>query len=260
MDKQNMLKAFNDNDEKMLFSKILDLVVKCNDKSFSDFIDPARADKYIALLTSQRDFDLSYMAYGGDEDCERKMLGFSQSYDELNSNDFPIDAIEVSYNSNFNRKLSHRDFLGSLTGLGIDRSRVGDIIITDGGCLVYISREIAGYVCANLEKVGSVKVGVKPAEPSVRDINRHEGTDKRLTLASLRIDNVISAAFKFSRSKSADLISGEKVYVNWGLVKNGSKSVVEGDKITLRGYGRVMVKEVIGTTKKDRIAVILSIY
>jgi len=243
-----------DSEERIALAKALDLAAstrKNHIKTWSEFLDPVKADKFYQMLGKERDIDVSL--FGGYEYAERKMLGVCVDYLKIAIDEFPIDILDITYDSRFNRELTHRDFLGSILSLGIDRSRVGDIVVEDGVAHVFICREISGYVLANLERVGRIKVEVGLGSPG--SLPEPKGHELRFTIASLRLDAVVSAAFNLSRGKSADLISGEKVFVNWAMQKSTSVQVDEGDMVTVRGLGRVKLIEVGGRTKKDRLVI-----
>lgn len=259
MNKRSLLDKILDSDERIAFAKVLDKVQICekrHEKVFSDFLDPAKASKF--LSTIQKDLTgFNSAVYGGITQCERKMIGFSPEYMDISHEDFPITALEVSYNTKYSRELTHRDFLGSIIGLGIDRSKIGDIIIKDESAIVFASQEFADYICTNLGKVGSTKVQASIKSIIDTEVLDEAGEDMRLTVSSLRLDSIISAAFRISRSKSVGLIKGEKVFVNWAISSDSSKSVRASDMITIRGLGRVQLVDIGGCTKKDRTIVFL---
>ena len=259
MNRRYLLDKISDSDERIAFAKVLDKAQICeknHEKIFSDFLDPAKASKFFTQIQRELPQFNSHL-YGGTMQCERKMLGFCPDYMDISHEDFPIIALEVSYNTKYSRELTHRDFLGSIIGLGIDRSKIGDIIINDRGAIVFISQEFADYICVNLDKVGNTKVQATIKSIVDMDASNETGEDIRLTVSSLRLDSIISAVFHISRSKSAGLIKGEKVFVNWVVSSDTSKSIREEDMITVRGLGRVQLISVGGHTKKDRVVVYL---
>lgn len=258
INKNNLLKGISDADEKKIFAKALDkanLAVKIQSPQFSDFMDPYKAHKLKELCFSQG-FDV--LLYGGYDEAERLKVGFFPSFENEYSELFPISNIEVSYNGRYSRKLTHRDFLGSVLGLGITREKIGDIIIEDERAVLFTDTDIADYIIVNLERVGHTKVNTKILQSY--NPEQSKGQEKRLTVASLRIDAVLSGALNISRGKTADLIKGEKAFVNWRQITSVSETIKEGDMITLRGAGRVKVTEILGTTKKDRILINTEIY
>ena len=172
---------------------------------------------------------------------------------------FEISVIKAEWNGEFAR-IGHRDILGSILGLGIDREVVGDIIATKDFARIIVDKKMVDYFFANLNKIGNVSVKVEideleniaPKEERVKEI--------KSTVASLRIDSIVAAGFGMSRSKAAAEISAEKVQLNWQTAKNSSQSIKAGDILSMRGRGRLEVSEITGQTKKGRIGVLLKRY
>jgi RNA-binding protein YlmH len=196
--------------------------------------------------------------WGGYEQAERVMLGFFPEYLPDDNSLFPITAVEISYNPNYGKSLAHRDFLGSVTGLGIVREKIGDIIVSEGSAVMFVCSDIADYIITNLERVGHTSVKVKITE-DIPDVEKG-GVEKTLTISSLRLDNFVSTAFNISRTKSAELIKGKKTFINHIEALNVSKIISQGDTVTLRGFGRVRLVSVDGRTKKDKILITICKY
>ncbi|MDR1530859.1 MAG: hypothetical protein LBS62_01490 [Clostridiales bacterium] len=237
------------------FAKVLDRYYLCRRESamvFSDFLDPESTEKFLRIFKQDR--DVQALAFGGFADAERKIIGFAPAGFDLDGEDFPIAALTLRYNEKFSDPPAHRDYLGAVLGLGLDRAKVGDICLTRGGAVLFIAADLAGYAAANLDKAGRVKLNVTMG---AAETPRENGAEIRLTVASLRLDVVTSAAFNISRKKSAALIEGEKVFINWSLVSNSAKPVAEGDVITVRGLGRVKFSRLDGKTKKGRFGLVI---
>ena len=240
-------------EKRLSLLKVLDRALLCQKRghpTFSRFLDPVSASEFREII--EREDICSLMVFGGAMGCERLMLGFFSEYDEPSEVRFPIDSLEISHSSN---KLNHRDFLGSILGTGINRDRVGDIFLFPGKAVVFIESEVAGFVRDSLTTVGSAPVSAAIIKDEFIIAPFTEGEHRGLVLSSLRLDTVASAAFNIPRTKAVKLIESEKAFVNWQSVKSISKSVSEGDIITLRGYGRVKIEAVNGRTKKDNISV-----
>lgn len=256
---KKIIESVSDSEERLLLAKTIDkanTAIKSYGVEFSAFIDPFKAHKFKDILSSERNVIISL--YGGYDSAERLKMGFFSQYIEPNFSEFPITPIEIKYNGKFSSALSHRDFLGSVLGLGITREKVGDIVLIEDGAVVFVDSDIADYIVFNLEKVKRTKVSCNVLEnykPSSATM-----VEKKFTVASLRLDAVLSHSFNISRGKAAELIKGEKAYLNWKNEVSTSKTVAENDIITLRGYGRIKIIEVIGTTKKDRILLNIGIY
>ena len=262
MDKQELLKRFQTPDEKLLLAKVLDRLFLCqmnHQKTFTFFMDPIHNMKFIKILSIRAEEKI--LAYGGAPGCERKMLGFAPPFEQLEFIDFPIDRISITFPLKFGSKLSHRDFLGSLTGLGLDRAKIGDIIIDGGLAEVYVDREISGFICANLMRVGNIKVRADIEHSpnafweSWPELKPDDGQEAEVNISSTRIDTVVSSVFRIARGTSAKMIKSGKVSVNWISVIQNDKVIKAGDTITVRGHGRARVEEVLSNADKGRFVV-----
>lgn len=258
--REKILAMINDPGEKEVVARGLDLVqgvLRTHDPQVSDFYDPF----YTALLTSVLEGipGVAAVSDGGYPGAERKRLIVCPDYLDPLLEDPGLAFLEIEGNFNFSR-VSHRDFLGSILGLGLRREKLGDIIVDDSRARLVAAREVAGFIRVNLAKVGRTRVMLKeitreelsPPPPKIKEI--------RTTVPSMRLDAVAASAFGVSRSKMARDVSAQKVAVNWRLCTNQSAPVKEGDVISVRGKGRAKVAEVGGRTKKGRIAVILHRY
>jgi len=256
-----LLKKIPKVEDKLLLSKILDKALKAENSmstTHSNFLDPYQIALVTKVLSEFNDVDFTFD--GGYEGAERSIVIFRPKFmpfeDYINVDRekyFKVINIRLNKKNSF----SHRDYLGSLMGLGIKREKIGDILVYDNFCDVIVLEEVADYIKYNLTMVGSARVEVeikrigelKAPEPKVKEIST--------TVASLRVDCVASAGFGISRSKAADLIKAEKLNLNWEMVNNLARQVNEGDTISIRGMGKIVLNRINGRTKKDRISVLI---
>lgn len=172
---------------------------------------------------------------------------------------FDIVAIEAGWNGDFVH-LSHRDVLGALMGLGIERDLLGDLLVAGSSVKILADKKMADFFLSNCNKIGPASVQCRlvgldtiiPREERCKEVSA--------TVASLRVDSVAAAGFGTSRSRAAADIEADKLKLNWQSVKNVSQLVKEGDVISLRGRGRLEIAEVRGQTKKGRVGVLLKRY
>lgn len=232
---------------------VMDRLFLCESRravAFTDFYDPVSWTGFLEEAQKAAR-GVRVAAFGGAEDCERRMLGFFPS--ENGEEPFPISRLRISHNAKFNKAPRHQDYLGSILGLGLDRGKLGDIICGEAFAEAFVHEDIAGYVCGQLEKVGRVPVSVEVSAEA--GIERAEEVEVSLNVASLRLDVMVAALFRLSRGKAAAYIRAEKVFLNWGICADGGKQLKEGDMVSLRGFGRGQVGEVLGSTKKGRLRV-----
>jgi len=246
-------------EDKILFAKVLDRQEAATHKSsYTDFIDPARCSVFMNILIREKKHKHIFV-YGGYEHAERKIIGFlselelsenMEDREEESKSSFPITPISVIYNQKFSKPPTHRDYLGATIGLGLDRGKIGDIVLGEEGATIYVKSDIANYIVEHLEQVGRTSVTAKIGE--ILTNIKSTAKERRINVASLRVDTVIGAAFNLSRNKASMFIEREKVFVNWKLVKK-DYLVKPEDIITVRGVGRVEIGEQVSITKKDRI-------
>lgn len=193
--------------------------------------------------------------FGGYEDAERTFLACLPDW--CDSADYPI----VPFTFKFREcdTLSHRDFLGSLMALGITRESVGDILVENGRAVVFVSRDVSKFVKTQLEKVGRVGVGVSEgfSEPLPQHSSLAQFSD---TVASLRLDCVVSALAGVSRNVACELIENGYVSINSITCEKTTRTVDTGDRITVRGKGKFFVDDVSALSKKGRIILKYSKY
>ena len=154
MDRQALLKSVPEGEERLLFAKALDQAIfamKRREPAFTDFMDRAKCARFRERLQGLRELEITL--FGGTEDCERQMMGFFT--EPLAAEKFPIKIVKIRRKSKkFGQTdLSHRDYLGSLLGLGIDRGKVGDILVAEDTAVCFVAEEISPYITAVLEQV-----------------------------------------------------------------------------------------------------------
>lgn len=254
MDKSRMTEKYTDYDDRLLANKILDIVEYCK-KNFTykatSFLDPRQQKLAEDLL--EREKDIAYQLEGGIQNCERKLCIIYHEDMDLEQIETPYEILEISWYNKTAKKPTHRDFLGSLIGSGIKRETIGDILIQDESAYVICTNEISSFILYNLERVGNIPVKLKIAE----QVNVSDENEKIInaTVASLRLDSIISAGFRISRTKAAELIKSGKVRINWEEKDLTSKTIKQSDVISIRGKGRIILEEITGNTKKDRIKI-----
>ncbi len=238
--------------------QIKDAIRLCRTRNkpvFVGFLNEEETQRALERIEAERFGD--YLLWGGREGCERVMAGLFPDFIPAEPESFPIKTVKISYPARFD--LGHRDFLGSLMGLGIKRSCIGDILTSDGEAYVFLKSEISDYVISQLDKVG--RVGV---ELSYSDISDAEFTDDsaylNLTASSLRLDGIVSASLKLSREKSAQAVKSGLVSVNHSVKLSPSFLLKEGDSVVLKGKGKFVLEALAGESKKGRKKIIIKKY
>lgn len=220
--------------------------------TFSDFLNMEEQSELLALRLNS-----PFRLYGGYDGAERCIAAFG---DECNECQFPISFIKIEPSSKkFADKLTHRDFLGSLMGLGIKRETLGDIIIKDNMGYLMCLNSVAEYITGSLDKVKHTSVKCS-AVPELPQGVQSEPEEQQEIVASLRIDVLAAAVYNLSRSAVKELFNQRKIFVNSALCENFSLVPKEGDIISVRGKGRFKLGETLGKTKKGRTVVQLYVY
>ena len=188
--------------------------------------------------------------YGGYEDAERVILINMPDYFDL-ERDNPLCIIRAEKTAG-SRELTHRDYLGSLLGLGLKRDMIGDIIVRSDGADIIVMEDIADFILMNYYKAGRTSLSVSRLPIPELIQNERKVTLVTDTVASLRLDSVIASAFGLSRGKAAEAISRGIVFVNNMEITKTDFQISEGDKLTLRSKGKAVLAEVGGRSRKDR--------
>lgn len=196
---------------------------------------------------------------GGNDYAERKIAIFSPT-DIYYQQAIPISLIKIApINSQFAEKLSHRDYLGAILNLGINRSKIGDIFIKNDISYLYCMEDICPYILENLSKIRHTLIRTEQVENEQIDI-QPTFIDKVGTIGNIRLDSLISTAFGTSRNSIISFIEDGKVFVNGKLVTSNGYSPNEGDIISVRGKGRFIYEKMLGVTKKGRNLVSIKLY
>lgn len=199
--------------------------------------------------------------FGGYDGAERQMLCYLPDYlDEasLYEDESPLVCLRSSFYEG--ETLSHRDFLGALMGIGINRETIGDICVSQGSCDFFATAEIAPYLLREFHSAGRVKLRLTKIPLSQVRVPEPAVTEIRDTLASLRLDNVISAGFRIGRSAAAQYVTAGKTAIDGLPCEKPDKTVAAGMKISVRGLGKIKLETVNGQTKKGRISVVIHRY
>lgn len=246
-----------DTGERLLLARINDLFVMCDkhcEAKFSPFLDGGE----LALIEDEFRIPYGYntMIFGGYDEAERKIFAVFPEWQEADKAEFPLVAVRFDV-PKF-RALTHRDYLGTLMSLGIDRNKTGDILIDADGAYAFVTADIADYVVRNVAKIANI--GVKGHIVDMSDFVPPVAkmADKMCVCASLRLDAVIAAALNISRSAAEKLIASGYVKVNHRETIDRSKLLGAGALVSVRNYGRFILKDMGNNTRKGRLHITVS--
>ena len=257
-------------EEQLLKKRLIELSKAAYHKSYCVYTDFLNLNEISIFHNMVREIEsVPYSIWGGYQDAERVRVLFhgekseecrGQILEAPSNEKAGIDCIHIRpANEKFAEELNHRDYLGAVLSLGVDRCKVGDIIIQGKEAYVFCDASISSYFVTNLEQIRRTRVRlcVEPydeikIEPSYKEI--------KASVSSVRLDAIVAAAFHLSRGVTAELIGRELVFVNGKIMVNNSFSLKEGDIISVRGYGKFRYKEQGTMTKKGRYGVTLLLY
>ena len=260
MDRGNIEKIARNPEDRLLLAKLWDKInagLRRDIPAATCFLSPRELEMSRYLFG-----DLPGLhSIGGYEDAERKMLVYLPEYlDEswLMEEGSPLVCLRASYYEG--DSLTHRDFLGALMGSGIGRETVGDICPGPGSCDFFVTEEIAPYILQNFVGAGRTKVRMTQVPLSQVQIPTPETKEIRDTVASLRLDSVISSGFRIGRSLAAQYVTAGKASIDGLPCEKPDRPVSEGSKVSVRGLGKIKLRSVNGQTKKGRISIVIDRY
>lgn len=252
-----------DKDEQILSRRLQDLANNADVRGicvFSDFLNPNEQNIFLSI--KQELPMIKYFTYGGFTDAERKILCFcgDNRITEQEQVSFPLVCIKiVPLNQKFSDSLTHRDFLGAVLNLGIDRSKVGDILIEENEGYLFCSAIISEFITEQLVKIKHTNISTSVIDHKQFEYKPHY-KEVVGTVSSVRLDSILSVAFHTSRSSLIGLIEGGKVFVNSKVVLSNSYSLKENDVISVRGLGKFIYAGTSYQTKKGRYSVKILLY
>lgn len=258
---REILNDYREKDDKILLSQILDkieMVEKKNKIEYTDFLDLSQIElvqKFINRIKIE-----NYMSYGGFEQAERKMFviypeKFNSTVVEKNLSNI-VQIIRIELPDDLKGKYTHRDYLGAVIKLGIERKKVGDIIVDSNGADIIIDKDVSKFLVENLGSLTRFSKSTITVQ-NIEDLRPVEIKKEEIEIivSSLRLDNVISELARCSRNKALDIISTERVFVNFECETKKTKQIKPGDMVTIRGKGRFFIKEIVGQTRSGRTVI-----
>ena len=242
-------------EDELLYKRFIELsnrAYQSNIYCFSDFLSIAQQDVFFRAVRDKSFAPIAYELFGGNDICERKMVRFGSEADFGFEMEYPILCVKIEPAARkFAGHHSHRDFLGSLMSLGIDRKKFGDIFVDDMEAYLYVEETTAQYVMENLTSVGRdvVKCSVSQLPESyIRDALK----SSIIQVTSPRADAVISKVYNLSRKDTIPYFTEKKVSVNGRVVENNDKILSDGDTVSVRGFGKFNFVRDIGLSKKGK--------
>ncbi len=237
-----------DDEDRFLIKRIRDLA-RISEREYrvmySDFLTPAQQ----TVIDEYADIRGSISFEGGYDEAERRMCRIcTEEYQTDEGAPIEVYRLRLTDPTGIT---DHRSVLGSLMGLGINREKIGDIIVGGNSAVVICSKSIASYIEMGLEKIGRYRVRTEKSD--IPDIPEPIREKKTINISTPRLDSVCAEGFGLSRVKAAEAIRKGSVCVNWRVCTDTSKELTGGERISFRGRGKIRFLEVTGTSKKGRM-------
>jgi len=250
LDRKHIDKIAQTAEDKMLLARLWDKITAGMGKNIlacTGFLSPREQEMAQFLFGNAQGLTF----FGGYPDAQRKCLVYLPDYLPDVPEDGPVMCLRATFYKGDHP--SHRDFLGALMGFGIDRGCVGDICVGEGYCDFFVLSEIAPHLLRDFESAGRTKLRLSPI--SLWEFAPPEEKTELFydTLPSLRLDAVITAGFRISRTRAGEFIQAGKAAINGLPCEKPDKPVEEGATVSVRGLGKIKLAAIRGKTKKDRI-------
>lgn len=246
-------------EDRLALAKVLDRAKRAeNIPAATDFLSPRRQVQALDLLRLAGVPETAYVLQGGYEGAERKIILFLPDWLAVEDAESPIRCLRASFKED--EKPAHRDFLGSLMGMGIVREKVGDILVGPDSADLLVLEGVAEFLLQSWTSAGRTKLRVRAIRPDHLHIPAVRRKEVRDTVSSLRLDAVAASGFRLARGKAAALIESGKVQLNWRECVKPDKPLEAGDVVSARGFGKFELAEVGGLTRKGRVSIVLRIF
>lgn len=244
----------------LLEKRLLEMAEKSYKNSMYYFTGFLSAPEISLLYDACKIEASSFTVFGGAEGCERRMVRFGSEEDLGYEVDFPICTIKVEpLLQKFSDEFTHRDFLGAIMNLGIERDTIGDIIIKENTAYIFVTEKMTQYIIDNLDKVKHthMKCSIVQEDLEEAKINLEA---QEILVSSFRIDAVLAKLYNQSRNQALELFKDKKVYVNGRLCENNSYIIKTDDVISVRGFGKAIYRKQLYETKKGKYNLQMDIY
>lgn len=254
MNKNEFLNRFI-NEDRLILSNIFDkinLAIKIQVPVYTNEFYTSGICRAAEELSNLLGIKIS--TYGIFENSEKNMIAFS--YKEDNFYSFPLKLIKVENKSKFN-KLNHKDYLGAIMSIGINRNKFGDLIVIENSCYVAVSEDILSYMLDNLNSIGKCSCNIYELELTESNIPKIKFQEFNIIVSSLRLDCLISSICNISRNRAVELINRGNVFLNYAAEKEKDYKVSFGSTITIRGYGKYKLFSDTGVTAKNRMKILM---
>ena len=253
-------------DDKLIIAKLMDKIKNCKTRNKivnTEFLSMYQKEIIQKELNKLR--IKNYLFFGGYEGAEAEILIiYPEKYDlEIVRKNLEniLKVIKIELPKEVFGKYTHRDYLGMSMKAGLNRNRIGDINVSEKGAYIFVLEENARYIVDSLKDFTRLnKANIEIINYTEAKLKEQEFEEIHISVQSMRIDSIVSELIKTSRSKTNELLLGEKVFVNTKCETKPSKLLKENDILAIRGAGKFIVCECIGNNKKGKMIVEMKKY
>lgn len=258
MDRKKLLNMAENDEDKILVSRIIDVASDTEEKNIIRNTQFLNGHEINLAKKVADNFNICYSFYGGYDEAERCIMLCHPDFWYPDNEDIPIKVIKAQTKNKSH--LSHRDYLGAVLNLGIRREKIGDIVVCEDCGYIFCMEDITDYIILQIEKIGNC--GVELTVSDFGNITIPPKKFKEITdsVSSIRLDTLVSSATGLSRSEAASLIQKGGVSVNWEVKDKNDFKPLEGDMLSIHGYGRILFYKIGGSSKKGRTFITLRRY
>lgn len=246
--KDEILKNFLKEDTEYILKvyETMNLAYSKGITTFTNFFCKPNIWNYFVKKFNSKNFKVE--AKGAFDECDRKILVFNNIYNIP----IPYRILKVNNKSKFNN-LSHKDYLGSIMALGLNREKLGDLRVIDNYAIVPVYEEIADYIMEQLNNVGKSPIVVE--EINQEHLPKCNYIEEIIIVSSLRIDNIVARLARLSRGKAIELIDNGKVLIDYSKNYQKKKEIKINQRITIGGTGKFIIGDIVGNTRSGKFKV-----
>lgn len=248
-----------DDETKNSVRKIADKILYVNKNyttAVTEFTNPYVAELCLPII---KNYDVKFEIFPSFEHGERKVFVLYPDYLETIDKGEFITGLRVNNRSKF-KMLNHKDYLGALMSLGVDRNKTGDIFVYENYADIVLHSDISDYILYNLDKIGHNKIEVEKIKADNVNFKEQEHVIINITSSSMRIDNIVKHIINKSREISSEMVRASNVKVNWQVEEKISAEIKENDMISISRYGRYKISKLSGLTKSGKYKVEIKHY
>ncbi len=243
-------------EDKLLLRQLFDRFAVSQERAYlthTRFLD-LRERTLCTQAVQQAGLTKQTVFWGGYTDAERVMALFLPDYltpeDAVSPDQCPLVLLRATKSQA--DTLTHRDYLGALMGLGIERAVLGDIVITQTGADLFVTEDMADFIEMNFLRAGRKRITLEKVSLDAFEMPEAEEETGEGSVASLRLDSVAALVFRLSRAQMQERIAKGTVFLNQMQCLKPDADISPADKITVRGLGRAKVLELGGMSRKGR--------